>query len=405
MNISFSTDNNYRPMYVAMSSILYSKHKDTAINFIILTTNDFKQEYKNEIFMLVRDFGNIDVEFIPVEDKFVGVTSEISHITVPTYYRLLLPNIINDDRCLYLDTDVIVRQDLWDLYNTDIDGYELAGVEAYFRKLLKVGSFERFLHEFDIISMDKYINCGVMLMNLSLLRKNNFYEQGLKMFYKCHEKGIRICEDQDIINAICLEKIKILKPKYNAMLKYYKYPYSVFRDFCTKSDWEETWDNPAIIHYAGEDKPWKLLSLPYSDEWWAHCYNSGMHQLFRHEILNDNVSEKIFFKYIFQNKTSAIDRINRAGKQVMIYGAGRRAKVLKSRVPKNVNIKCFVVKSMQDNPHEIEGIPVYTISALPYKDLPIVISLDNELQVEVIKDLWKSSIYNIIYDKFELLWS
>ena len=43
------------------------------------------------------------------------------YISLATYYRLLIPELIpNEDRILYLDCDIIVRKSLSDLYNRDL---------------------------------------------------------------------------------------------------------------------------------------------------------------------------------------------------------------------------------------------------------------------------------------------
>jgi lipopolysaccharide biosynthesis glycosyltransferase len=48
-----------------------------------------------------------------------------------TYYRLLLPSILSDcDKCLYLDSDIIVCGDLYELLKIEIDDSYIAGVKA-----------------------------------------------------------------------------------------------------------------------------------------------------------------------------------------------------------------------------------------------------------------------------------
>lgn len=73
------------------------------------------------------------IYFINVDEKiFKDIIMKIPHITVQTYYRLLigelLPNEIN--KCIYLDSDICVCKDLSELFNIDIKDNYLAGVVA-----------------------------------------------------------------------------------------------------------------------------------------------------------------------------------------------------------------------------------------------------------------------------------
>ena len=64
---------------------------------------------------------------------------------------------------------------------------------------------------------------------------------------------------------------------------------------------------------------------------------------------------------------------------VAIYGAGtmgRAALKCLSEAPYNLSVKCFIVKSLNDNPDEIDGIPVLEIGqASEYKDSTVIIAL------------------------------
>ena len=47
-----------------------------------------------------------------------------------TFSRLALPTILeNESRVLYLDVDTLIRGNLSEFYNIDLDGYAVAGVK------------------------------------------------------------------------------------------------------------------------------------------------------------------------------------------------------------------------------------------------------------------------------------
>lgn len=69
------------------------------------------------------------------------------------------------------------------------------------------------------------------------------------------------------------------------------------------------------------------------------------------------------------------------GAQVVAYGAYVAIKHLYKRVP-----ECFVVSSLDNNPSNIEGIPVETLGALPTETL-IIIAVTELLQNEIVASL------------------
>jgi lipopolysaccharide biosynthesis glycosyltransferase len=75
---------------------------------------------------------NAEVEFVTVErGMFEKLKLNIEHISVETYYRYILPDILprNIKKVLYLDADILVAGDIGYLWNEDIEKYYIAGVE------------------------------------------------------------------------------------------------------------------------------------------------------------------------------------------------------------------------------------------------------------------------------------
>ena len=96
-----------------------------------------------------------------------------------------------------------------------------------------------------------YINSGVMLMNLSLVREKQDMSDVFE-FIKNNKQRL-ILPDQDIISALYGPMIFPLNPyKYNMTERL------LFRGGIGNNidcDWVEK--NSVIIHYLGRNKPWK----------------------------------------------------------------------------------------------------------------------------------------------------
>lgn len=225
----------------------YKIHCKTVIKSILANT---KTECVFHIIGVNR--FNIDAEciFYPKPDlsMFKGL-KQTGHISTAMIYRILAPFILNIDKAIYLDCDTIVRHDISELYNTPVK--LIAGVkDANYIRQAKKNNLKTI-----------YINSGVLLMNLKALRE-------MKNYFKRLEKVINggynlSLYDQDLINIAFQGKIELLPAKWNVCAKIYNEQY-------TKQDLIER-DNarkdPAIIHWAGINKPWNKANVFLRYEW------------------------------------------------------------------------------------------------------------------------------------------
>ncbi|MBO4369890.1 MAG: hypothetical protein J5808_00825 [Paludibacteraceae bacterium] len=101
-------------------------------------------------------------------------------------------------KILYLDNDVLCLRDFSDFYDQDMTGIEIAGVPDYYGRWV-----------YSPIRRD-YINSGVLLMNMDLIRGNG-------LFAKCRDfcrKTRRLLPDQEAINRFAQSK-RICHRRYN----------------------------------------------------------------------------------------------------------------------------------------------------------------------------------------------
>ena len=104
------------------------------------------------------------------------------------------------DRILYLDNDVVCAGNCQELYETDLEGVEFAGVLDY---------YGRFFFRRNILHMD-YINSGVLLMNVGYMRQTGLLA---KCRERCAEKKM-FMPDQSSLNKLATSK-KILPRRFN----------------------------------------------------------------------------------------------------------------------------------------------------------------------------------------------
>ena len=153
-------------------------------------------------------------------DKLAEITGMIpsvqtSVVSVASMYRFLIPQLLEIDKCIYLDSDIVVNMDIAELWRIEL-GEKIFGVvpEAYNgvrteMALLLVGD--------GYVKKEDYFNAGVLLMNLKLLRdKAEFINVGIK-FYNEHPQYGNF--DQDILNYLFAAESLKLPAKFNYFVR------------------------------------------------------------------------------------------------------------------------------------------------------------------------------------------
>ena len=271
IDILMLTDCNYvSQVKVTMYSIC--ENTDQKIVFTILCDENLDQASKNNIVILEKKFSNIKIKFHQVDlDDFKNAKSDY-RVPVAAYYRLIAANVVNAKKAIYLDSDLIVEMDIKELYNIDIEKYYVAGVRDL-TTILSPNHSVWYASNFNLENFSDYINSGVLLMNLDLMRRDGIVN---KFLAEMENKNLWV--DQDVINRVCHGKIRLIDWKFNHSSCY--------------SDEEYEWNykpserknKKEILHFIGPVKPWKNLTVKYADVWW----NTAK------KILEEEIYKKIY---------------------------------------------------------------------------------------------------------------
>lgn len=270
--VILSSDNNYaRFMYTTMLSMLENKNLNTFYDFYLMVPSAFSKKNQNNIYKLMKNY-ECNINFIDMKSMFSDKKMHIKHITTPTYYRLLAADLLPKkyNKCLYLDVDVCVLQDLYSLLKIDMGDNYIAGVPAIAYYLNNESTIKRL----NIPSAKNYINAGVLIMNLKIIRE----KQLTRLFLQLSENDY-LSQDQDILNISCFDHIKILQLKYNVMTKYDfanipKEQQKIYNYVYGKNNIKEALEKPVIIHYADKIKPWYKKRSRFAKYWWKYAKKS-----------------------------------------------------------------------------------------------------------------------------------
>ena len=104
------------------------------------------------------------------------------------------------DKLLYLDYDVVCRKDPSEFYQTDMEGYEAAGVLDLYGKIFYHYNFPK----------TDYMNSGVLLFNMKECKKSGLFPRAVKL---CQEKRMMLADQAALNHAIT--KRKIMPRKFN----------------------------------------------------------------------------------------------------------------------------------------------------------------------------------------------
>ena len=256
MNILYTTDSKFLPQVTAsMCSILENnRHADNLHIYIlglqidepsIQTLTQFVSRYNKKL------------THIPLNDiqSYYPFSIDTSGWHPIVLARLIIDRLLPKalSRVIYLDGDTIIRGSLQSLYETDMQGAPIGGCQeaTYSKENLKA---------LDMLNIP-YINAGVLLIDLDVWRAE---KTGAAIIaYYAEHSGRLFANDQDAINGTLKCRLYLLPLSYNYCNSYDYYTYKALRKmaapapFVNEADYRRYTQNPIIIHYLGEERPWR----------------------------------------------------------------------------------------------------------------------------------------------------
>lgn len=271
--IFFAVDDGYIPFLgVTLKSLVDTSSTDNYYLIKILYTS-INEENKERIKKYERE--NINIEFVDLSSYIEKVTEKLhtrDYYSKTTYFRLFIPDLYTQyDKVLYLDSDIVIREDVANLYNIDLGNNLVAGAPDEAVNAIK--EFREYVEKVvGVASYNNYFNAGVLLMNLKELREFKFKE---KFLYSLSKTTFSVDQDQGYLNRICKGRVKIIDSSWNRM------PIN-----------EKNLDSTELklIHYNLAYKPWHFENIPYKDFFW----NCAKETEYFNEIIDirDNYTEE-----------------------------------------------------------------------------------------------------------------
>ena len=236
--IFFSTDDNYIPyLDVAIKSLIANASKDCEYRIIVLNTGLSEDGVRK---VMQNEGVGFKIEFIDISNELENIKSRLKnvyHFSIVTYYRLFIASLFPQyDKVVYLDCDLVVLGDVSKLYHTELGDNILGAAPEQFVQNTK--EFRTYAEAALGVDPDKYVNAGVLLMNLKEFRRCNIEKRFVELMTK-YDFDL-LDPDQAYLNYLCQEKIHVLPNGWN------KEPMPLACE-----------GKKNIVHYALYKKPWQ----------------------------------------------------------------------------------------------------------------------------------------------------
>ena len=251
-HLTCSTDNNYLQYCEVMLCSVFENNRDLTFHVHLLHS-----ELTNESISSLTEFChryNEKISFYQIDDTMLKDVNrrDNSPVSIATYYRILLPELLDQsiEKIFYLDCDVVVLGSIKPLYDINLDGYGVAAV----KDASPYDSSHRKLMGHDLTN--SAFCAGVMMINLDYWRKHNSKEALLE--YSNTKQDKVYLEDQDALNYV------FRNHWFQLPYKWARTPLSIgiVDQNMKRFDQYEYAFSPRIIHYAGPMKPWCDVWFP-----------------------------------------------------------------------------------------------------------------------------------------------
>lgn len=253
MNVLITVSQNYCRYMLAMLKSLFKHNKCSITVYLLYSRIDDKTLAKAREY--IENNGNI-FEPISVGEEVFSNAPVNMYFTKEMYYRLLASKMLPEsvDRVLYMDPDILVRGSVEEFYNLPFDDNMLIAM-ADPPQIMNPKNPDPRPH-WQRLGLDEnavYINSGVLLMNIKLMRERNFDVSEIFDVINAKSNDL-IYPDQDAINVYFHNSMKIWKSLYN-------YNPGLQTNEVVKWGLSKKYrrrENPIIVHFVGPIKPWSV---------------------------------------------------------------------------------------------------------------------------------------------------
>lgn len=258
ISVAYACSNEYFDITFSSIKSLIENNKNLAIISLYLLSDHLSNDNIAKLGTYVRK-NDAQLYIININgylDRLRRVNSVNGSYT--TYGRLFLAEVCPDEKVLYIDSDTYINDSIVELFDIDMRGKMIGGVQDCINRIY-----------YQMIGLDpikyRYINGGVLLLNLDIWRKRNCTEK-IMDYIDRHSEIPNF--DQGVINDLFRDDIIVIDLVYNVMPQiFYFHDVSKIKKLCglkafySNSQMSRAINKPKIVHFTGSE------STPYLRPW------------------------------------------------------------------------------------------------------------------------------------------
>lgn len=260
IRVACAADRAYTPHAAAMMHSVLAHAGGEEVAFHHLHGPELPRRFRRRLERMVGD-ARATIEFHEITDRMVSGLPARGRITVASWYRLFVADLVDADRVLFLDADAIVLDDVRPLYDTELGGAYVAGVED------PIALGRKYMAVLGLPTSQGYFNAGVLILDLRAMQRDG---KGAELVNEARRLAPWLFQrDQDVLNVVLGERRLRLHPRWNVTPAVMSS--SISGLLFDEAQAEDARERPAIRHFFGPRKPWSDdRRPPHADAYWEH---------------------------------------------------------------------------------------------------------------------------------------
>jgi len=215
---------------------------------------------------LRRSVPQLDLRLRDVESQLPSDLPEWRHLSRAAFGRLAAPALLEAERFVYLDADLIVNDDLSYLFEFNLAGNPVAAARSVAIPTVSSPGGVKKWKRIGLAPNTPYFNSGVLVIDRAAWQSAELTQRVLD-YVRAYRDATRFA-DQEGMNAVLAGQFARLPLRWNQQhllrtglhLGYLVLP---------QAEVTEAERAPAIVHFTGVEKPWlRWCRDPATGDWW-----------------------------------------------------------------------------------------------------------------------------------------
>jgi lipopolysaccharide biosynthesis glycosyltransferase len=266
--VAFAADENVAlGLYVSIYSLLANASGE-AKYVVYVFDGGLMARTKEKLHQLGARFSRAEIRIISASTDRIDELRDPQHVGRAAYLRLLVPEKTKSQhrKVIYLDSDVLVLQDIGELYfsNTE-ENIVMASQDYLYPTVRAVSEITEMPGVVSQPEGNPYFNSGVLLIDTEKWTSNKITHKTIEYLKKYPNHSP--FADQDALNSTLSDSWGVLTPDWNVQVARAKK-----KDDQRKIEKE----NAKIIHYNVSNKPWEIgYNVMHGDVYVNYMTSSG----------------------------------------------------------------------------------------------------------------------------------